>query len=60
MKNEYDLNMVELESYYKELITLFEYKRYLIEKFVMENDCANSDINLIDYLLTKKLIEMMK
>ncbi len=58
MKDEYDLDLIELGDYYNKLVKLFLYKNALLEDFI-NKDCDNdSDIEYVNYLLTKKILQM--
>jgi len=59
MNNLYELDLTELKSYYEELELLFQYKRKLIDNYLMEYDNDN-DVEYLDYLMTRKIIEMKK
>ena len=56
MKDEYDLDLIELGDYYNDLVKLFLYKNALLEDFI-NKDC-DSDIEYVNYLLTKKILQM--
>lgn len=59
MENEYDLDMLELKDCYDRAEKLFLYKGTLLEEFLMKYD-RDSDIQYIDYVLTKKILEILK
>ena len=58
MKN-YDLYFSELEEYYREIENLFLFKESLLEEYLMKFD-NESDISVIDYILTTKIVEMVE
>ena len=59
MNGEYWVNKEELKSFYDEIEDLFLYKRSLVENYLMRYD-NEGDIEVIDYLLTNKIISMIK
>ena len=59
MENEYDLDMLELKDCYKRAEKLFLYKGTLLEEFLMKYEQEN-DTQYIDYVLTKKILEILK
>ena len=58
MKN-YDLYFSELEEFYREIESLFLFKESLLEEYLMKCD-NESDISVMDYILTKKIVRMME
>ena len=58
MKTNYDLYYIALEEYYKELEKLFLFKKELLEEYISNYELEN-DIPYMDYLLTKKILEMV-
>lgn len=59
MNNLYELDLIEIKSYYDELEMLFQFKRNLLEKYMMEND-NDGDVEYLNYLMIRKIIEMKK
>ena len=59
MKNEYDLDILELNETYDRAEKLFLYKATLLEDFLMKYEQEN-DIQYIDYVLTKKILEILE
>lgn len=57
MNNLYELDLIEIKSYYDELEILFQFKRNLLENYMMEFD-NDGDVEFLDYLMTRKIIEM--
>ena len=58
MKTNYDLYYLALEDHYKELEKLFLFKKELLEEYNSNYELEN-DIPYMDYLLTKKILEMV-
>ena len=58
MKTNYDLYYIALEDHYKELEKLFLFKKELLEEYNGNYELEN-DIPYMDYLLTKKILEMV-
>lgn len=58
MKN-YDLYLIEFEDYYERLEKLFLLKRKLLEEY-FGNYGLESDVQYIDNMLTKKILELTK
>lgn len=57
--NNYDLDLIELKEYYESIVKLVTGKRELLmDYYDRTEDSAN--IELLDYLLTNKIIEMKK
>ena len=59
MDNLYELDLIELKSYYEGLEKVFQLKRNLLEKYIMEYD-NYGDVEYLDYLMTRKILEMKK
>jgi len=57
--NNYDLDLIELKEYYESIVKLVTGKRELLmDYYDRTEDSAN--IELLDYLLTNKILEMKK
>ena len=59
MDNLYELDLIELKSYYEGLEKVFQLKRNLLEKYIIEYD-NDGDVEYLDYLMTRKIAEMKK
>lgn len=55
---DYDLSVIELTEFYKELCNLFELKKKMVNEFYEKYSYDES--LFIDYLLTRKIEDILK
>lgn len=55
---EYDLDVIELNEFYKKVCRLFDEKNKLVKKFYESYDYEESVY--LDYLLTRKIEDILK
>lgn len=58
MKEDYNLDLIEIDQYYRDLVLLFEKKYNLLEEFSQRENYLDADIKIIDYLLLNKIVTM--
>ena len=58
MKEDYNLDLIEIDQYYRDLVLLFEKKYNLLEEFSNRENYLDADLKLMDYLLSNKIVTM--
>ena len=58
MKEDYNLDLIEIDQYYIDLVLLFEKKYNLLEEFSNRENYLDADLKLMDYLLSNKIVTM--
>lgn len=56
MKEDYNLDLIEIDQYYRDLVLLFEKKYNLLEEFSNRENYLDADLKLMDYLLSNKIV----